>query len=328
MSVTKISVIIPVYKVSEFIERCAKSLMCQTLSDIEYIFVDDATPDDSIQKLKGVLSMYPEKKEKIRIIHHSQNKGLPAARNTGLQIASGKYIFHCDSDDYVEPDMLEKLYVIAEDNEVDIVWCDWFLTFAKNERYMKQPRYDTPLDALKGMLSGKMKFNVWNKLVRHSLYMEHNVRFPEGYGMGEDMTMIMLFAFAQKVQYTPYAYYHYVKLNTNAFSNTYSYQNLCELKHNIRTIEEFIHNIYGDSLEKEIGLFKLEAKFPFLMTDNQEKYRLWGNWYPESNKYINSKRDVGFRRLFLEKCAQKHQYWVLWIYNKFIHRVIYGIIYK
>ena len=158
MEENKVSVIIPIYKVEKFIERCVRSLMEQTLKEVEYIFVDDATPDKSIEVLERCLALYPNRKTEI--LHHSQNQGLPAARNTGLQVATGKYIFHCDSDDYVEHDMLEKLYLQAEQTNADIVWCDWFLTFAENERYMKQPQFETTIDALKGILSGVMKYNV------------------------------------------------------------------------------------------------------------------------------------------------------------------------
>ena len=152
----KISVIIPIYKVEALIERCATTLMEQTLRDVEYIFVDDATPDRSIEILQNVISRYPERKEQIHIVHHVINKGLPAARNTGLSMAQGEYIFHCDSDDYVEPAMLEELYGIAEKKNADIVWCDWYLTFAVKERYMRQPSYSTPQEVLKAMLSGAM----------------------------------------------------------------------------------------------------------------------------------------------------------------------------
>ena len=103
MEENKVSVIIPIYKVEKFIERCVCSLMEQTLQEVEYIFVDDATPDKSIEVLERCLTLYPNRKSVI--LHHAQNQGLPAARNTGLQVASGKYIFHCDSDDYVEQDM-------------------------------------------------------------------------------------------------------------------------------------------------------------------------------------------------------------------------------
>ena len=108
----KVSVIIPIYKVEAFIVRCVNSLMRQTLSDIEYIFVNDATPDNSMALLQLTVNSYPERKEQVRIVAHEYNQGLPAARNSGLAVATGKYIFHCDSDDYMEDEMLEQLYLL------------------------------------------------------------------------------------------------------------------------------------------------------------------------------------------------------------------------
>ena len=115
-----VSVVIPVFKVRNFIERCATSLFEQTLEDVEYIFVDDASPDDSIEILKECLERYPKRKAQVQILTHEQNKGLPAARNTGLAVATGEYVFHCDSDDWVESTMLEDLYVTAIQNSADI----------------------------------------------------------------------------------------------------------------------------------------------------------------------------------------------------------------
>ena len=214
-----ISVIVPVYNVERFITRCVCSLFAQTMdAGVEFIFVDDATPDSSIEALQNCLRQYPQRQKQVKLLRHSVNKGLPAARNTGLQAATGTYIYHCDSDDYLESDALESMYNAAMCQEADIVWCDWFLSFEKKERYMKQPAYDTAIDALKGILSGAMKYNVWNKLVRRQLYTANNIRFPEGHSMGEDMTMIQLFACAGSVCYLPRAFYHYVRLNTNAFT--------------------------------------------------------------------------------------------------------------
>lgn len=324
----KVSVIVPVYKVARFIERCVRSLFEQTLQDIEFIFVDDATPDESISIMRAVLAEYPNRIKQVKLITHECNKGLPAARNTGLGIASGEYVFHCDSDDFVEPDMLEKLYNIARDEKVDIVWCDWFLSFEKNERYMKQPQYLLAMEALKGMLTGAMKYNVWNKLVKRDLYQKHQINFPDGYGMGEDMTMMMLFAYAGKVKYIPQAFYHYVKLNTNAFSQTYSQRHLVELKHNTQRIVEFIQKEFIHSLDKELSFFKLDVKFPFLVTGSKSKYRLWKEWYPEANPYIMQNVNVSLRSRLLQWFAWKNQYWVVWIYTHVVLRVVYGIIYK
>ena len=161
----KISVIVPIYNVSAFIGRCVESLMMQTLDDVEFIFVDDATPDNSMMALKEILACHPEREGRVKILHHEQNQGLPAARNTGMHEATGEYIFHCDSDDYVEPDMLARLYETAKEKQADFVWCDWYLTLANSERYMKQPEYATAEEALRSMMAGGMKYNVWNKLV-------------------------------------------------------------------------------------------------------------------------------------------------------------------
>ena len=139
----KVSVIIPVFNVRNFIERCARSHFEQTLEDIEYIFVDDASPDDSVDILKACIERYPERKEQVRILVHEQNQGLPAARNTGLAVATGEYVFHCDSDDFVEKDMLEEMYGAAKEKDADMVYCNFYLSFEKNERYLSNPAYET-----------------------------------------------------------------------------------------------------------------------------------------------------------------------------------------
>lgn len=324
----KVSVVVPVYKVEAFIGRCIRSLMEQTLQETEFILVDDGTPDNSISVAQKVIKDYPERQGQIRIIRHNANKGLPAARNSGLSMASGEYVFHCDSDDFVEPEMLEHLYQAAKDEDADIVWCDWLLAFGQNERYMKQPPYATSVEALKGMLGGAMKYNVWNKLVRRRLYADNRILFPAGYGMGEDMTMIRLFACAQKVAYVPGGYYHYVRLNSDAFSNTYSERHLKELRHNTDETLAFLKSKYGDTLAQEMEFFKLDVKYPFLITDDKRKYELWETWYPEANKYIRLNRHVSARRRMLQLLASKKQFRLVGLYYKLVHKFIYGIVYR
>ena len=325
----KISVITPIYGVEKFIGRCVESLMQQTLDGVEYIFVNDATPDSSMEVLRGVVDRFPAKASQVKIVEHEYNMGLPAARNSGMAVATGEYLFHCDSDDYVEPDMLETLYSKALEAGADIVWSDWYLTFEKNERYMVQPSYDTPMEALKAMLGGAMKYNVWNKLVKRSLYVDNGIEFPAGYGMGEDMTMMFLFAHARKVAYVPKAFYHYVKLNSGAFSQTYSDRHLEELKHNVQRTAEYLHSVVDGDIEKDMAFFKLEAKFPFLITDGSNgRYRLWQEWFPEANKYILSNKNISARSRMVQWLAWKRQWWLVRAYNFLLTKLVYGIIYK
>lgn len=325
----KVSVIVPIYNVERFVQRCVRSLMEQTLQEVEFVFVDDATPDNSLQVLEKTLIEYPHRKGSIKIVHHPFNQGLPAARNTGLEASDGEYIFHCDSDDYVEADMLEVLYGEARRNDADIVWCDWFLTFGKRERYMKQPDYATPLEAVKAMLGGSMKFNVWNKLVKRELYQKNGIAFPAGHSMGEDMTMILPFLFAKRVKYVPRAFYHYVKTNPGAFTQSHSAKHLDDLQYNANRIENVLRGMYGTAFDKEISFLKLEIKFPLLiMGSRAEQYRQWKDLYPEANRYISQNTYISFRSRALEWCAWKGQWWLIRLYYWMVIRFIYGIIYR
>lgn len=323
-----ISVIIPVYGVAGFVERCTESLMSQSMREgVEFIFVDDATPDDSIALVRKVVERHPERAAQVRILTHEANQGLPAARNTGLHAATGRYILHCDADDYAEPTMLEELYSAAKAADADVVWCDWYLTFEQSERYMTMPALATADEALRAMLGGRMKYNVWNKLVRRSLYDESGIEFPAGHGMGEDMTMIRLMANARRVAYVHRALYHYVKTNTASFCQTYSERHLADLKHNVSLTADYLSNRLGDAIARDLAFFKLEAKFPFLISDGRNgEYRRWREWYPEANAYIMQNHNISARSRWVQWLAAHNFFAAVRIYNwalTTLYRVMY-----
>lgn len=324
----KITIIIPIYGVEKFIERCAISLFEQTLNSIEYIFVDDATPDNSIEILTNVLERYPQRKSQVTILRHDVNKGLPAARNTGLTAADGEYILHCDSDDYLEKDALERMLKTAENTDSDIVWSDYYLSFSSNERVMVQPNYFDSQEAIRGMLSGNMKYNVWNKLVKRNLYEDNNISFPEGHSMGEDMTMIKLFAHAKKVAYLKAPLYHYVRLNTDAMTQSYSEKKLGDIEFNVaQTLDYLLKNCEFD-LAQEFALFKLSTKLPLLISDKMCNYRIWNELYPEANKYILKNKKQSVRIRVLQWFASKKVYSFVKMYNIILNKLIYGLLYK
>ena len=115
-----VSVIIPVYGVEKYIERCARSLFEQTMEDLEYIFVDDCTPDASMDILARVMDDYPARRCQVKVLHNEVNRGLAYTRRRGVEASTGDYIIHCDSDDYVEKDIYEKLY--AKATEEGLIW--------------------------------------------------------------------------------------------------------------------------------------------------------------------------------------------------------------
>lgn len=312
------SVIVPVYGVEKYVGKCVKSLFNQTLRDIEFIFVNDATKDNSINIIEKIAENYPNKK--IKIINHSENKGLPAARNTGLSVACGEYIFHCDSDDFIELDMLENLYNKAKENDADIVWCDFYLSYTNGERLLRQPSYSSGMESLYAILSGRMKYNVWNKIIRKNLYDNSAIRFPEGYGMGEDMTIIKLFYHANKVANVAKPLYHYVKYNQAAFSNTYSDRHIKELLHNVADVCEYIGK--RGVPEEYIAYFLLEVKFPFLMSGDKDKYNLWKIWFIHANKYIISNQATSVRRKLLQIMANNDQWWFIDLYYYIVYKIL------
>ncbi|MBD1422497.1 glycosyltransferase family 2 protein [Sphingobacterium chuzhouense] len=326
-----VSIIVPMYNVQQFVEKCARHLLEQTMENIEIIFIDDCSPDESSAIVSRVLERYPSRKPHVKIIRHKMNKGLPSARNTGLVVASGEYVFHCDGDDWLETEAIERLYNAAKTNNADIVWCDWYLSFQNNERYMSQDPGSASLTSVASvelLLAGKIRYNVWNKLVKTSLYKDHNLHFPDGHGMGEDMAMIKVFAYAQKVVYLPQALYHYVQLNNDAFTKKMTAQHLEDIKYNVDTTIHFIRGIYGDNMDMFVQFFKLNVKLPFLISTDVESYERWLAWYPEANAFIDANPMFSNRAKFIQKTALRRQFWILKLYYYLIIRVVYGLIYK
>lgn len=166
----KVSVIIPVYNVEQYIERCARSLFEQTLDDIEYIFVNDCTPDKSMEVLARVLEDYPARKEQVRIINMPVNSGQAKVRKVGVEAATGDYVIHCDSDDWVDITMYEKMWEKAVAEDLDMVICGYCETDGVQilfTRLIDHKGFESQVNAI---ISGHTNSSVWNKLVRKELY--------------------------------------------------------------------------------------------------------------------------------------------------------------
>ncbi len=317
-----ISIIVPVYNVKQFVAKCAESLMSQTFVDAEFIFVDDASSDGSIAILEEILAKHPERN--TRIIHHEKNCGLPTARKTGYEAATGEYIYNCDGDDWVEPTILEKLYAATNNGEIDYTYCDFYLTYEKSERYLHCPHFATADEALRiGYLGGTAKYNVWNKLIRRSLY--EGVEFPVDHRKGgEDMIMFYVLSRAKTVAHVPEALYHYVKYNENAISEKFSEQRLKDIRYNADYAIKSVQRNCTEDMTIELSFFKLNVKLPFLITDDPVKYKIWKDWYPEANRAIMKNPYLPYRTKLLQWFAAHN----MWILVKFYYFILYKIVYK
>ncbi len=325
----KISVIIPMYGVENYIARCARSLFEQTFtSDVEFLFIDDASKDRSSEVLATVIDEYAEKNLDVKIFRHEKNQGLPSARNTGLKHAQGEFVMHVDGDDFLEKDALELLYNALVDNNADVAWCDYYIAFETNKRLLVQPRFDTPEDAVRGMLRGTMKYNVWNKLCRRSLYVENDITFPDGKSMGEDLTMIMVFLHAEGCAYVNKPLYNYVQ-NPNQMTAVYNEEKLEALRYNCNRVSQYIDQHFDHiGYRAEYSALKQLMKWPFLLDGKYSSYQRWHEWFPESNAYIWQTKGVNTRIKFIEWCAAKHLLPIIWLHYIVVIRFYYGIVYR
>lgn len=170
---TKVSVIIPFYKVEQYIDQCLESVINQTLSDIEVLCIDDKSPDKSID----IVQKYADKDKRVHIFRHERNSGLGAARNTGIQHATGQYIFFLDSDDWLLEDGLQKLYETAEKHKVKVVSAPFKRYVEASDSY-KRLRVKARGDFL---ITDKnfdsLEYNAF-KLFHHSIFTDPDIRFP------------------------------------------------------------------------------------------------------------------------------------------------------
>lgn len=142
------------------------------------------------------------------------------------------------------------------------------------------------------------------------------------------MTMIRLAACAKSIAYVPRAFYHYVKLNTNAYSATMSERHKIDIRFNVDHTVDFLQNKFGNELEKEIAFFKLNTKLPFLITDDETQYEVWKEWWPEANKYICDNKAQAFRTRLVQWLAAKGQFWAVKLYFEVVYKLVYGVIYR
>lgn len=235
-----ISVLVPVYGVEKYIERCARSLFEQTYENIEYVFVDDCGTDHSIDILNQVVENYPFRKQNVRIVRHDRNRGLAAARNTAIENANCDFILHVDSDDYVDLDFVEKLVKKQMECDADMVSSDCIYESLYKKTIIQCSRTKIPHELALSCIFGKNLINIWGRLIRKSLYIENNVSVKEGLNMAEDYQVISRLAYyARKIDYIEDSFYHYMNTNENSYSLTFNEKKLFDQIESCEIVYDF-----------------------------------------------------------------------------------------
>lgn len=219
-----ISVIIPVYEVEQFLDKCIKSVICQTYNNLEIILVDDGSLDRS----GSICDKWAKQDFRIKVIH-KENGGLSDARNVGLQIASGKYVSFIDSDDWISPKMFEILIEqFQENNFCDVSICKIKKVYTENDVIESEDKKNTFLisgkEALKELIYDHMSQVVWNKLYRKSLI--ENIYFEVGKYHEDEFWSYQVMGKARMVALTNYVGYFYRQRQGSIMGEKYSVRRL------------------------------------------------------------------------------------------------------
>lgn len=284
----KVSVIVPIYNVRDYLARCVENLMNQTLREVEYIFVEDCATDDSYQILMDTLARFPHRRGDVRVIRHEVNKGLTMSRADGLDVAAGDFIIHSDSDDWTDVTMFEKMYDKAVSDGAEICICDFF-----HVRKDGLKRENVTLDCRKPHKEFMRDYlsylwnTVWCALVAREVYKRSGARPPVGITFTEDFyLMVRLFQFARKFTKVNEPLYYYNQMNSGSIMHSlmkdlFPQESDCYE----RTIDWFKGlGVYEDyRTQMQWRLLKSSCYLVF-----QNRFDELREFHPESHRYILS----------------------------------------
>lgn len=289
----KVSVIIPIYGVEKFIERCANSLFSQTLNNIEFIFIDDCSPDKSMEILQSVIEKNRrhiiEKEWVVRTERMSKNSGQAAVRKWGIELAVGDFVIQCDSDDWVASNMYEVLYNKAISNDADIVICRAFITDGNNHTFSSRVSFS--IDKLKQielMLRLKASNSLCMKLIRRSIFTNNNIKYPVANSFEDGTLSIQVIYYANKYLLINEPYYYYY---SNQQSTTRKVDVEMCIKRmqgggaNIAICEDFLREVHLESKYRNlIACMRFRSRMNLVpaLEDKQAK-ELFISSYPGAN---------------------------------------------
>lgn len=285
----KVSVIVPVYNAERYIERAIVSLMEQTLEDVQFIIIDDGSQDNSVSIINQIIERYPQRLGSVTLITR-ENRGVAATRAQGLKLASGEYTIHLDSDDWIEPEMLESLYSRAVDEKADIVICDYFLEYENSQVYVKQSQCDNYIG---GLLTGVIGGFSWNKLIKNSLHKNIEITFDSRLDYLEDFHyMIKIFKCADIIAHVNNAYVHYNQLNESSITKEINIDKIKKVNLAIAMIENELYDTGSlcQEYKSYLNIFKINQKVWFVICNRVNVPDFIWSLYPETNQYIMSSR--------------------------------------
>lgn len=325
----KISLIIPVYNAEKTLPATLESIRAQRFRDFEVIFAEDAGTDGSRTLLEAFCA---DSGLPCKLLQAEKNGGAAAARNRALDVAQGEYLAFADADDLMGPGMLElaAAAVDASDQPVDIVGWDWTLGLNQDGRYMRQADYGTAEEALRNLMGGTMRWNLWLFLVRRELIGQNGIRFIPGSDMGEDMQfMLRAFLKAGRVVQLHESLYRYNGVSSTSISKQFSPEKRAQVENNFREVERgFAGSGFLQAYPDALTDLKLYLKRPLLISADRKDYETWYAWFPEVNARAREKTGLPTHTWLLQRMAARRCWIGVKLYYLLIHKFVYGILYR
>lgn len=283
MNIPLVSIIVPIFGVEKYIAKCAESLFVQTYPNIEYIFVNDCTKDNSIQILNEIISDSLNTNKCVRLINHDTNLGLAAARKTGIINANGDFILHVDSDDWIEPETVEKLVAVAQEQGADIVVCGTYIERISKRRISLPYHYTDKMDFIHDILLNIIPGSSWGKLIKTALLKDHPNTFPiSGINHGEDyVTIPRIIYYSNHISFVDLPLYHYNCFNQTSYTHSISEKSVESLLKADAVLEKFFLNKIDKTT---LVLMKLRTKLALIKQADYRQYNFLSNIYSDIPK--------------------------------------------
>ena len=278
----KVSVLVPVYNVEQYIEKCVRAIFGQTYQNLEIVFVDDCTPDHSVDVVRQMLEEFPNRKTQAKLIKHDRNRGIAATRNTLIEAATGDFIMFVDSDDWMEPDMVEVLLAKQQETDADIVSSNTFENDNTLNPHFINPKFKDKKEVLSFFVCLNGHHELWSRLYRRSLFVDNRIRCVEGDNVSEDLFVTpCLFWYARSVAWVDRCLYHYI---INHESLTHSKRDTAkEIKiardayGNVKSLMDFFkdkdHNLYAKA-----RLSALKCCYSIMYPSLDGEPETWKRW--------------------------------------------------
>ena len=319
MEIKLVTYIIPIYNVSAYIERSVRSLLEQSYRNIEYIFINDCSSDDSEIKLRRIIEEFPERGDKIKIITNEQNLGLATCRNLGLDTAQGEYVMIADSDDWISTDYVESMVRQIDSGSYDIVYCDYFESYIDHDIRISQSYGQDNIECIRAMLGRGMHGAVWNKIYRRTFLLASKIRPVYGADLFEDVGWnVRLFACTTRILYFPQAFYHYVQYNNNSIIKSMGAAEKKRFRalqrvENVKVACDFLTSLgLSTCLRREMNEWKLMAKIDLIDENDKVSLKSWIKTFPEADTAIIGCNKISYKYKIL---LLSLHYKCLWCYN-------------